>query len=85
MSNDGEVERGIVFSGSAVVFIEDYVERPVEVVLDAPMHARGAEDGAGVGGERGDVEPRLHAFGLCLLVDAPCGDCREGAQIAHSG
>lgn len=35
VSDDGEIERGIVFPGSAAVFVEDHVQGPMEVVFNA--------------------------------------------------
>jgi hypothetical protein len=58
----------------------------IEKLFSMPQWgALGREDGFGVGGERGDIESRLHAFGLCLLVGARCGDGREGAPVAPFG
>ena len=45
VAEDGEVQRGGVFSGSAAVFVESHVHRPMQIVLDAPMGAHGGEDG----------------------------------------
>src|SRR5271167_1479415 len=85
VANDGEVEGRIVFAGSAAIFVEGYVHRPMEVVFDAPMGAHGLEDGLGVGFERGDVEPCLEAFGAGLLVNAPGGDRGERTQALPVG
>ena len=40
-SDDGEIFRGVVFAGSGIVFVENHIERPMELVFDAPM---GADD-----------------------------------------
>ena len=40
-SEDGKVLRRVVFTGSGVVFVEDDVERPVKIVLDAPIGSHG--------------------------------------------
>src|SRR5690348_1989961 len=36
-ANDGEIFWGVILAGSRVVFVEDNVEFPMEVVLNAPM------------------------------------------------
>ena len=79
MPNDGEVQRRVVFSGSAAVFVEGHVQRPVEA-FDAPMGARCGENGLGIGFERGDVVAGFEAFAAGLLVDASCGDGGERTQ-----
>ena len=79
MSDDGEVQRGGVFSGSASVFVEGHVQGPVKA-LDAPMGARCGENGLGIGFEGGDVVAGFEAFAAGFLVDAPGGDGGERTQ-----
>ena len=43
-SDDGEVFRGVVLARAGVVFVEDDVEGPVQVVLDRPMRPDGVEE-----------------------------------------
>ena len=37
LSDEGEILRRVVLAGAGVVFVEDHIERPVKIVLDAPM------------------------------------------------
>src|SRR5271165_1298990 len=37
VADDTEIQRRSVFSGSAAVFVESHVHRPMQSVLDAPM------------------------------------------------
>ena len=84
MSDDGEVERRGVLSGSAAVFVEGHVQRPVKA-LDAPMSARRGEDGLGIGFEGREVVAGFEAFAAGLFVDAPGGDGGDGTQILPIG
>src|SRR3954447_22241260 len=43
-SDDGEVFRGVVLARAGVVFIEDDVEGPMQVVFDRPMRPDGVEE-----------------------------------------
>ena len=49
VSDDGEVQRRGVFSGSAAVFVEGRVHRPMEIALDPAMGAHCGENGLGIG------------------------------------
>ena len=80
VADDGEVQRGVVLACLAAILVEDGVQAPMQVVVDAPMGARGVEDSFGVRFERGDEEPRLAVFRAGLLVDAPFGDRRDRVQ-----
>src|SRR5208283_5486572 len=51
VSDDGEVQRRGVFSGSAAVFVEGRVHRPMEIALDPAMGAHCGENGLGIGFE----------------------------------
>lgn len=42
--SDGEAQRGVVLSGLAAVLVEDDVQGPLQVILDAPMGPYGVED-----------------------------------------
>ena len=42
-TNHGEILWREVLAGSGVVFVEDDVELPMEIILDAPMSARDFE------------------------------------------
>src|SRR5208283_5512063 len=57
VTDDGQVEWGVVLARAAAIFVEDHVQRPMQAVFDAPMGARRLQDGLWVGAERGDVEP----------------------------
>ena len=84
VSDDGEVERRGVFSGSASVFVEGHVQGPVEA-LDAPISAGCGKGGLRVWSEGRDVIAGLEAFAAGLLVDAPGGDGGDGAQTSPVG
>ena len=87
-ADDGEVLRRIVLSGAGVVFVEDDVEGPVAVVLDAPVGSHCFET-APWGqrfGERGVVNARPDlAFGRPLGFDAPKGGEAGEARRAGRG
>src|SRR5208282_4786019 len=84
VSDDGEVQRRGVFCGSAAVFVERHVQRPVEN-LDSPMGARCGENGLGAGFEGRDVIAGLEAFAAGFLVDASGGDGGDGTQAFPVG
>jgi hypothetical protein len=88
-ADDGEVLRRIVLSGAGVVFVEDDVEGPVAVVLDAPV-GRHCFETAPWGqrfGERGVVNARPDlAFGRPPGFDAPKGgEAGEGRRAGRGG
>src|SRR5687768_10910114 len=43
LSDDGEVLGAMILAGAAGVLVEQHIEDPVEIVLDAPMGARDVE------------------------------------------
>src|SRR6266550_4307866 len=46
-SQDREVLRGIVFSGSVAILVEQNIEDPMQAVLDAPMTAHDLQQSLG--------------------------------------
>ena len=69
-ANDGDVLRGIVFSGSGLILMEADVELPVEFVFDAPMSSCDFQQpGRRKGGRQGYVAGRL----LDLVAAASLG------------
>jgi hypothetical protein len=71
MTDHRKIQGRIVPSGSAAILVEDHVHHPMQAVLDAPMRARGGEEGFRVWRERGDAKSDLDAFGAAGLVDSP--------------
>ena len=88
-AEDGKVLRRVVLAGAGVVLVEDDIEGPVTVVLDAPMGPHCFETapwGQGFG-ERGIVNagPDL-ALGRPLGFDAAeGGETGEGRRAGRGG
>src|SRR3954471_24162310 len=83
-SDDGEVFRGVVLARSGVVFVEDDVEGPVQVVLDRPMRPDGVEELARAEAAREqEVAGRLGGgavAGPARLDAADRDEAREGVR-----
>src|SRR5215216_1002115 len=59
LSDDGEVVGAMILAGAAGVLVEQHIENPVEVVLDAPVGARDVEQLFGRERTRGQEVPQL--------------------------
>ena len=62
----GEVLGGVAGAGAALVFAEDHVEHPVELVFDAPVAAHGA-------GEPGRIQTQAAQVVATFDAGAPVG------------
>ncbi len=66
MSDAGEAQKGVVPSRLAAILVEDDVQGPVQVILDAPTGPYGEEDRVWIRLDRGNEEPVSRGF-PCLI------------------
>ncbi len=85
MSDDGEVQGGVIFSCSASVFVEIHVQYPMNAILDAPARANRAHDEDRVRREGGDIEAKLAGSRARFLVASDTGDFDDAAQTLPFG
>src|SRR5262249_20897007 len=46
-ADDGKILWPVIFTGSGIIFVEDYVEWPMELIFDAPVRAGDLEHALG--------------------------------------
>jgi hypothetical protein len=80
MADDGEVQGAVIFPGSALVLAEAHIERPVQIIFDAPVSAARGEDALGIWRQGRDVEPRFLRGGSGFLVSSQTVDRRNRLQ-----
>src|SRR5688572_8257396 len=87
--DDGQVLGGVILSGACVVFVEDDIERPMQLVLDAPMAAHRLEQALGAEHARQEIIARGAAGpsidGALRYDPADGGELGEAMGLAQRG
>ena len=80
LADDGEIFGGVILAAAAGVLVEQDVENPVQVVLDAPVGAHGLEQFLGRQQPRSQkVSGRV--LGSLAVVGAPTVDAADGTIL----
>lgn len=83
LADDGEVFRGAILAAAAGILVEQNVENPVQVVLDAPMRPHDLEQLLGRQQARGQKVPDL-VLGSVAVVGAPTVDAADGSDSGEA-
>ena len=76
----GQVERSIIFAGSACILAEGYVKRPMEIVLNAPMSTARVQYPFGLGRQGCNIKTHFAGHMTRFFIGAFAGDGRDRAQ-----
>src|SRR5215831_13236519 len=79
-ADDGKILWPVIFTGSGIIFVEDYVEWPMELIFDAPVRAGDLEHA--LGRQRFGQDHVIHRLDELAITNlALCFDAADGREI----